>query len=44
MATPLFNLSATDPVTFAGIALLLAAISAVAFFIPAHQPPASTLS
>jgi predicted permease len=37
MATLLFGVSATDPATFAGVALLLAAISAVACFIPARR-------
>jgi ABC-type antimicrobial peptide transport system permease subunit len=37
MATLLFGVSATDPATFAGVALLLAAISAIACFIPARR-------
>ncbi len=37
MATLLFGVSATDPATFAGIALLLATISALACFIPARR-------
>ncbi len=33
----LFGVEATDPLTFAGVALLLAAIAGVACFIPAQR-------
>jgi ABC-type lipoprotein release transport system permease subunit len=33
----LFGIDATDPLTFAGVTLLLAAIAAVACVIPAHR-------
>jgi len=37
MTQLLFGVSATDPLTFAGIAVLLTAIALVACFIPAHR-------
>jgi putative ABC transport system permease protein len=37
MSTLLFGVSARDPMTFAGVALLLAAVSMVACYIPARR-------
>jgi ABC-type antimicrobial peptide transport system permease subunit len=37
MASLLFGVSATDPVTFAAVALLLAAAALVATYIPARR-------
>jgi putative ABC transport system permease protein len=37
MASLLFGVSATDPLTFAGVALLLVIVSLVACFIPARR-------
>jgi putative ABC transport system permease protein len=37
LATLLFNVSATDPLTFAGVATLLAAVALLACFIPARR-------
>jgi putative ABC transport system permease protein len=37
MATMLFGVSATDPVTFAGVAVMLLAIALVACWIPARR-------
>ncbi|MFZ3244175.1 MAG: FtsX-like permease family protein, partial [Candidatus Acidiferrales bacterium] len=37
MSTLLFGVSATDPLTFAGVAILLAAVSLAACYIPARR-------
>src|SRR5262245_1873243 len=37
MATLLFGVSARDPMTFVGVAVLLVAVSLVASFVPAHR-------
>jgi putative ABC transport system permease protein len=37
MSTLLFGISATDPLTFAGVAILLAAVSLAACYIPARR-------
>jgi putative ABC transport system permease protein len=37
MRTLLFGVSATDPLTFAGVALLLTVVALVACWIPAHR-------
>jgi ABC-type lipoprotein release transport system permease subunit len=42
MRTLLFGVSATDPVTFVGLAVLLILIAALASYLPARQ--ASTIN
>jgi putative ABC transport system permease protein len=37
MASLLFNVSTTDPITFAGISLLLALVALLACYIPARR-------
>jgi putative ABC transport system permease protein len=37
MSSLLFGVKSTDPVTFAGVALLLAAIALLASYVPAHR-------
>ena len=37
LTSMLFGISATDPITFAGAALLLAAVAVVATLVPAHR-------
>ena len=37
MKNMLFNVSATDPATFAGVALLLVGVALIASYIPARR-------
>jgi putative ABC transport system permease protein len=37
ISTLLFGVSATDPVTFAGVAILLTLVALAASYIPAHR-------
>ena len=36
-ASMLFEIEATDPVTLAGVALILVGVAAIASFVPAHR-------
>ena len=37
LASMLFEIEATDPVTFAGVALILVGVAAIASLVPAHR-------